>query len=458
MKIRTKNDGFSLIEVAIGLLIIGLIVGPLIEEYAIWKNDQIRNLTNGNGHTIESALMKYALNAGCYPVPADPNQNTANANAGKEAAPTPARTDCTALTVAQINAIPVCAGDDATLCKTPCIGANCAAAGNPPILIGDVPFATLGLPKQYITDGYRRKFTYAVSSNLTGLATFVDSAGVIEVQDMNGNSGTNGTTPGPALNNHYAIISHGRDGLGAYTLEGILLGNCPGVGIDAENCDNDGLFTNGYATYQEWKLSSGTVTQYGRQESNPAGASHFDDFAFYETTTTTDVWTKQTTGGTAGNILSHTDPGNVKIKMPTTSGPLGPVAKVDVRGDVQADKLWTNEVCDTSTNTFSAGAYTNKPCAVAGQFKPSDIGGTPVKTQSAGNGIHCNVLDINGNVNVAGSIAAPMIGLSGADEVCADITSSDVPISSNVTVSACPGGQYPYGTDASGNLLCRAPP
>jgi type II secretory pathway pseudopilin PulG len=458
MAIRNKRDGFSLIEVAIGLLIIGLMIGPMMMEYTAWVSREQYQVTKDNGTFIEDALTKYVENYGCYPVPAMPGVNSSSAAAGIEAV---TRATCVPLTVAQLVAIPPCVASDPVVCQEP---AAAGVAGVGPVLVGDVPYNTLGLPKKYILDGYGRKYTYAVSANLVldALApTFDDAKGAIKVVDLKGNGPPQGTFIGGVINAHYAVISHGKDGAGAFTLDngGFPVAACaaPGGGRDVENCTyNDGTFDTGFDIYRD---VNGTQ-QYNRQESRVAGAGHFDDYVYDRTSISTDIWKKE---ASTSDILNNTDPGNVLINnAAATSGPAKPQGKLDVRGDLSADQLWTNIICDTSGNSFAAGAYTNKPCT---GFSPSAIAATPPKVQAPGdNHIHCNMINstVNGTTVSAG---VPMIGIAAGDEVCADVTNdpagtTQVPIQNTYNFSGCSSttpAQYPYGTDGTGNVLCRTP-
>lgn len=448
MKIRTNSDGFSLIEVAIGLLIIGIIMAPMLDEYAAYKNSLIVDTTKGNSSVIQDALQKYAVNTGWYPAPASPGVNSTNVNFGVQ-------------TPLALAALPACAGNDTVACKTPCTGANCIAKGSPPVLIGDVPFATLGLPKQYILDGWGRKYTYAISSNLTtlgGAANFDDSGGVVLVVDSASKGPTYTAGPPPASTGtgdskaHYAVVSHGRDGIGAFTIDAVNVAICAGVGKDLDNCNNDGRFNNGYAPFYDPK----GILQYNRQESNPAGANHFDDYVGYETSTASDIWTKVVNGAAIGNMKTRID-SNILIQLPTSpAGPTNPQARVDVRGNAEADRLWTQNLCDTSANSYNGGTglYTNFRCkattmtstAVAGTngFDPKILVQTPVKVQQSGKGIHCGT----GNA---------LSGIKLADEACA--TAANVRPPAGFTIGKCVNpGEYPYGISAGGVVLCSTSP
>lgn len=466
MKTRANCGGFSLIEVSIALLIIGIIIGPLIGEYAAWKNQQRIDLTTSNDGIVREALRRYAQNNGCYPLPAIPSVSSSNASAGVEDVPLGGRTDCTALSAAQLAAIPVCTPPVAGMgvCQTPCLttGATTTCTGGiPAIIIGDVPFATLGLPKQYITDGFGNKFTYAVSFNQTGASTFDNDKGAVQVGDLLGHSGANGGTLNPQTNAHYAIISHGRDGLGGFTLEGGLIGNCPGAGttMDAENCNNDGYFDNGYGVY-----TTTQGVQYGRQESTAAGANHFDDFVNYDVSLNSDIWTKSV----GSNILSNNGTGYVLMQQPNSIGvgAANPQAKIDVRGDVSADKLYTNSLCDTSGNSFNAGTgiYTNAPCKTdntvgTNGFNTNILTTTPAsKVAATGDGvIHCGAGTTAG---LPAGVGYAMSGIAVSNEECAD-TSTIQEVDTGGTaynISACPSGEYPTGVYAGGAFKCHTPP
>lgn len=449
MKIRAKSDGFSLIETAIGLLIIGIIMAPMLDEYAAYKNSLIVDTTKGNLSIVKDALQKYATNTGWYPAPASPGLNSTNVNFGVQ-------------TPLALAALPACAGNDTVACKTACIanaGSNCVAKANPPVLIGDVPFATLGLPKQYILDGWGRKFTYAVSSDLTtlgGAASFDDNGGVILVLDM-ANKGP-GYIPGPPPAStgtgedkaHYVVLSHGKDGIGAFTLDAVNTGACAGASKDLDNCNGNGQFNNGYGAYYDIK----GILQYNRQESVPAGATHYDDYVVYETTTLSDIWTKIVTGVAAdvGDMKTRMN-GNVLIKAPASaSGPANPQARVDVRGNLEADRLWTTSLCDTSANSYNSGTgvYTNVKCSPTtitsgtlgtNGFDPKILTQTPAKTQQTGMGIHCGM-------------GKALSGIVKGDETCHSPVDVHPPPGFS-TGSCTTVGKYPYGITPAGVVMCK---
>src|SRR5712691_8820751 len=113
MTFTTRKQGFSLIEVAIGLLIISTIVTPMMMAYNInLKHSRITTST-GNIGLDKAAMLRYAIRYGCYPLPAAPGVTSTNATFGQEAVP---RTSCASLTALQLTAIPVCAGNDTLMC------------------------------------------------------------------------------------------------------------------------------------------------------------------------------------------------------------------------------------------------------------------------------------------------------------------------------------------------------
>lgn len=111
-----------------------------------------------------------------------------------------------------------------------CAGSDCIWAGS-------VPTRTLGIPDDMMLDEWGNRFTYVVTSSLaSGMTVFDTNNGVLKVTN----------DAGQVFENlHYMVISHGPDGKGAFTANGVPGIACPaGVGVpaDKENCDLDRTF------------------------------------------------------------------------------------------------------------------------------------------------------------------------------------------------------------------------
>ena len=177
MRIK-RQAGFSLVELAVVVFIIGLIASMSFGAIkAQMINSSIR-ATKGNQDTIRDALVAYLGKYRRLPCP-DTDFN------GVENRTTP--------------------GDATTSCKAS---------------FGQVPYNDLGLPKTATLDGWDNFFSYQVSNSTAPLPntdwTITNSfhegnTGVITIKD---GSGTD------MLSIVAVVISYGKDGLGAYTIKG----------------------------------------------------------------------------------------------------------------------------------------------------------------------------------------------------------------------------------------------
>jgi prepilin-type N-terminal cleavage/methylation domain-containing protein len=443
MKIEGTSRGFSLIEVAFGLIIIGVIMTPLIMGYGIYLKQRQIDISTGDIGLVKAALQRYVILNGCYPLPAAPGAGSGNGAFGQEAV---ARTTCGQLTAAQLAGIPLCTPNAATACQT------LTGTGGATVFIGDVPFAALGLPHDYIVDGYgTSKLTYAVTAALTGATPvlpaapvpFSDTGGKIIVHDQSGANTQNGiVTTG---NIQYIVVSHGKDQNGAFSLDGVLIANCGAVGAaaDNENCNNDATFRDNYAN---------NGTKYVRMEYSAAGANHYDDYVGWTVTTASDLWIKQPS---AANILNNNG-GKIRIGL---TGALPPFAEADVRDTgtgtgVKADAVWTNNLC--ATTAAAPGGAGTVACAAPGGtaglanpwppkvFTPKIIAGTPslLDAQKNGGGIDCT--------------GAALTGIQNANELCATTTKVQAGL---VSTTQCRVGWAPCGINpgAPATLRCRIP-
>lgn len=211
MPIRTtRQRGFTLIEIAIVLMIVGLLLGGMLVPLNAQMEQQKISATEKQLAEAREALIGYALANGQLPCPADPAIATGQPNAGIARTP-------------------------------PCTNGNSA---------GVLPWATLGLGE---TDAWGNRFTYRVSSDFAdaiGSATYggctptPTPAQASFALCSNGNQtvisaasgGTNVAIGLPAV-----IVSHGKNALGAYTQEGAqqpLSGNAD----EQENGDGDASY------------------------------------------------------------------------------------------------------------------------------------------------------------------------------------------------------------------------
>lgn len=210
-----KNiSGFTLLEMAIVLMIVGLLLGGLMPTLSAQMESRRINETRISMGEIQDALMGFAISNGRLPCPADPTIATGQTGSGVERVP-------------------------------PCINSNSA---------GVLPWATLGLDE---TDAWGNRYTYRVSSDFADavgsatygctpspaptLATFaICSSGTLDVQS----AASGGTSI--AINTPAVIISHGKNAAGAYTPQGMQL-SASGGGDEQEN--SDGSADNNYVSH-----------------------------------------------------------------------------------------------------------------------------------------------------------------------------------------------------------------
>lgn len=195
--------GFTLIELAVALAVIGLLLGMLIVPLNTQIDQQRINDTRKQANLIVEAILGFAAANGRLPCPATPGTANTVAGAGLENKPV----------------------------------STCG------LTEGVVPWATLGVPE---TDSWGRRFTYRVTTALaddpTGglqasftLATTVGNTGDITVRATSGGVDI-------ATNVAAVVVSHGKNGLGAYQTDGVQVAGA--AGDELENADADLIFVS----------------------------------------------------------------------------------------------------------------------------------------------------------------------------------------------------------------------
>lgn len=232
MLIRKSLAGFSLVEMAIVLAIVGLLLGGLIPTLSAQMESQRINETRKQLDEIQQALVGYAIINGRLPCPAKATLASGLANAGVEA--TTGNT-CACTATGNYNAD------------------NTAIACTLSTVTGVLPWATLGIKE---TDAWERRFTYRVTTHFAdqiAASTFgsgctpspaptASSFALCSPGEPDVYSADSGGTV--IANNVPAIfLSHGKNGAGAYLGSGIQLAASPGDDED-ENSDNDNKFVS----------------------------------------------------------------------------------------------------------------------------------------------------------------------------------------------------------------------
>ena len=155
-----KNEkGFTLLELTIILIVIGLIATPFIKEYRTYALSNALSSTNNSFFTIESAIQDYYELHGYLPCPAESYEDKVfDAGMG-------VFVYSPATTTMDIH-------DDVFGVQ------DCAAfapeLNNPArtVLIGSVPTKTLGLDADFAIDGWNNKIAYVVSKYMLNIPAY----------------------------------------------------------------------------------------------------------------------------------------------------------------------------------------------------------------------------------------------------------------------------------------------
>ena len=230
-----RQEGFTLLELSVVLLIISLMVGFGLEAtLSTLKTNEITT-TRERLKVIRQAMDLYLQQNSRYPCPARLTDVPGGNTYGVESSAAPAVvTNC------------------ATQAANPAAGVTDTGT----IRIGAVPIRALNLPDEYLRDAWNNKFTYAVSRALTTTATYGGGVGTVGITDGFANNVTAVESPA------YVIFSHGPDQKGAYNYKAAAIGVACGATAnkDVENCDADAAFI-------DTQFNDGDVA-----------ASFFDDF------------------------------------------------------------------------------------------------------------------------------------------------------------------------------------
>ena len=216
-----RSRGFSLIELAVVLTIVGLLLTAFLRFYDIMDQKQRIETTRERLQELRTSLIYYVMTHNRLPCPASPLK-TRNSDHDKD----PCAADATS------------PPDGVTAHKAMVDGkyANDAALD---IWEGVMPVRSLQLDPQLAVDGWGNEFTYAVSRNLTlpqGMHGNPVPFGHISIVDGDGANVLE--TPGTG---RYVIISHGPSGSGAWTREGQQR-PCQTGTLATTNCEGGATF------------------------------------------------------------------------------------------------------------------------------------------------------------------------------------------------------------------------
>tara|TARA_R110001592_G_scaffold3525_26_gene20137 strand:- start:5756 stop:7045 length:1290 start_codon:yes stop_codon:yes gene_type:complete len=332
----SKEDGLSLIEAAIGLVVISLIALPMIQAQTQQIADKIYKGNYGTLANAEQGINQFfGSGAGVYPCPASLTLAEGDTGFGVSG-------DCTLTNVRLCTdaAWPASEG----ICKT----------DNTPdaIIIGGVPFATLQMPQDESLDYWGNKVFYAVTQKQTDPATYATNAGEIRIlaadSALQVAAGTADGVP-DQLGSFYDMIlfSTGSNGVGGYSKDGVAIGVCGNAttGFESENCDLDNVFF----------VDKNPNADDGAIRSDVAGVNYYDDWTRAQETPPISTW------------FQHNSPTNFVLTLATKVGigTTDPSDSLEVMGAIRVEptasftgRLKSDSICNES-NCFDPDIITH---------------------------------------------------------------------------------------------------
>ena len=295
-----KETGFSLVEIAIVLLILGLMITPAINMYHQYRVEKDWNETEDNIDLIALELGGYRAITGRFPCPAPTDAVPGDFEYGHEF------DDC-------LNLAPPVNSCANGLCRY-----NNPESGRD-VVIGSVPFKTLNLQESESYDSALARISYAVTLNLTDNTTFDINGGGIAVVDK---IDPTLSLVSPNSSAHFVVIAHGHNKAGAYSRQGAIINACNTTSlIEQENCDDDAVFISGeydlnnfddlltfYTPVEpsEWQISQAQPTAITLKNTNSmaVGANIGQDLSAADTTTVLQIGADSGAVRSAGRVVT----------------------------------------------------------------------------------------------------------------------------------------------------------
>lgn len=391
---NSRMAGFSLLELSIALIILGLVAVPIIQLYKTSLKAMALSETRGAQNQVILAINQFYENgAARYPCPASLTVAEGDSAYGVEG-------DCT-------TPFPLCSSGTWMATDGICQTSNAADA----VVIGAVPFNTLKIGAELSTDFWDNRMFYAVTHAQTALATFSADPGRVTVQTVaTGVPATycEGGGTDCYTDVDFVLASTGRTGYGGFTNAGNHISSCPtpANGREAENCNMDAVFL----------LDRVPNNNMLGTRSDAVGPTFFDDILAFQRQVPRNTWYPTPSGG-GSHVISEAD----RVGVGTTN----PQHALDVNGSVQADSVRSNSIC----NGDCLAQF--QPEIIVDDMPQMQCGDQPM-VRVGGSQVHCAKAGAASTVTVALPNAFPTATCSGTTPLV-------------------------KGFNASGGIICTAP-
>lgn len=415
-KVSRNERGLSLIEVAIALVVIGVISVPFFQQLRIEKEQTDYRKTRGTLVNVRNAINQfYASGAGAYPCPASLAASEGDANFGISVT-------CDPIASVSLCTTPTWRTTGGGICRTP--GAN-------PVLIGAVPFSTLKMKASEVLDVWGNKVLYMVSVRQTVEPTFTLNGGTVvalSVDDPSSPTADGIPDPLPLLYD-FVLVSHGKTGAGAFTKDGNIGINCPSPieGVERENCNLDNRVL----------LHVNPTNNRAAAQALVPGVNFYDDITEAQQTLPEQTWFQHVDNSAyANNDFLMTLATRVGV------GVRSPEARLHVDGSIFVESVSSTTGGQIEADSFCVENPGSEPCMepelITGALdrmtcEDGSMPGDQVVLQIANNRVFCNA------------------SIDNASDPDNSTMQLNLPLPN--TAPGCVSGRY-TGTDAGGNLIC----
>lgn len=441
---KFDDNGFSLVTIAIAMLVVGLVMVPVLNQYTKSLEINDKRAQNNAAIEIQETLTNFALTKGYLPAPANPTLAITNANYGIPITTLPsfAAGEC-ADGSAAVNGV---------LCRR---GERNIAGGGTNgdhefdhVYIGSLPSSILGISPEDSLDRYLNQYTYIVAAAMVDPVDFDNTRGNIRARSNQTGANAFGTD----RDIQFAVISHGMNGVGAYNSNGLRPVVCPAadttgiafdsgsnslvngsmdaVAVESLNCDDDAEIIVMTDSHETTAVPNNSIHQeYGTID--VPGSNYFDDRVKFSQTIFNHKWsptgddlTVMTSGGETSRLaIGHSDNYN-----PSNS-------QIDVNGSVRAgDGITTVRLCNDNQSS----------CVLVDDIVSDDVNSTTF--------LKCNTRGLKDIIHSNGTTGR-WSKAEGVCEVRTRLADGSNIGSQDSTGIICANGSK--GLNAAGELICK---